>query len=80
MSKLSPAYRMTKPELMRQAECIAHLYVKTYSPGDGDTRYRFFTNYADDFHSSFGVFTAVGLNQATMFLHGYIEGLRRYRK
>ena len=56
------------------------LYVRTYSPGDGVTRYRFFHKAADGstdntyFGPENGLFTALGLREAHRMLDGYIAG------
>ena len=46
------------------------LYVDTWSPGDGQTRYRFFTEDLDYFADN-GIFTALGFKEAKTFLRGY---------
>lgn len=66
-------------EMMRKAETVAHLYVRTWSPGDrAGTRYRFFTSYRYDYeHWGSALYTALGLKEANVWLDGYISGLRR---
>lgn len=68
--------------MIQKAENVAHLYVKTWSPGDAaGTRYRFFTSYSADYENwSAALYTALGLKEANTWLNGYISGLRRYRK
>lgn len=45
------------------------LYVSAYSPGDGITRYRFYTTPKRFFHGD-GIFTALGKREALIFLRG----------
>lgn len=64
-----------KEELDRDASALG-LYVCTYSPGDGVTRYRFFQLENGERHSSYfgpenGIYTALGLKEANTFLAGY---------
>jgi len=49
----------------------AGLYVDSYSPGDGYTRYRFFNKPMDYFAGS-GLFAALGTKDAETWLEGYI--------
>lgn len=57
------------------SELAAHvgLFVDTCSPGDGVTRYRFFTEDGNSYHSgpSDGIWTALGPKEARAFLAGY---------
>lgn len=58
------------------------LFVGTWSPGDGMTRYRFFRDgvltakgeAVQDYNSSDGLFTAAGRGQALVWLRGYRKG------
>ena len=60
-------------ELSERAE--AHgLYIRTWSPGDGVTRYRFFTSPDNSyFGPESGIYTALGLKEAMAFVEGYIR-------
>ena len=49
------------------------LFVDSYNPGDGVTRYRFFTA-ATDYFAGDGIFTALGRKQAVMFAKGFRAG------
>ena len=49
----------------------AGLYVDSYSPGDGVTRYRFFGKPMDYFAGG-GLFTALGKKEAETWLEGYV--------
>lgn len=49
------------------------LHFNTYSPGDGITRYRFFTEETDYFGGS-GIYTALGYKEAVTFAAGYVQG------
>lgn len=62
----------------------AGLYVGVWSPGDGVTRYRFFTKttrgsqYAD-YHEGDGVYTALGRKDALAFIAAYGKGRRNWK-
>ena len=61
-----------REELVWDAAAIG-LLVKTYSPGDGVTRYRFFEHAPlgqDYFGPNDGVYTALGLKEARTYLAG----------
>lgn len=49
------------------------LFIDTYSPGDGITRYRFFTE-PKDYFSDNGLFTALGRKEALAFARGFCAG------
>ena len=64
---------------------MAGLVVRTHSPGDGVTRYRFFRDSAptgegdgSDYFSGFGCYTALGMKEALAFVAGAraVQGLR----
>jgi hypothetical protein len=60
-----------KSDLEAQARRVG-LYMATYSPGDGKTRYRFFTKPGNDyFGPDSGIYTALGPKNAKIFLDGY---------
>jgi len=46
------------------------LHIETWAPGDGMTRYRFFTK-PTDYHGGDGIYTARGLKEAWCFVRGY---------
>lgn len=58
--------------VMRRAE-RHRLYVATYSPGDGKTRYRFFANIAN-YSDSGSLYTALGIAEAEIWLEGFVSG------
>ncbi len=61
----------TRSELSRVAEDNG-LYIRTWSPGDGVTRYRFFTDSANGyFGPDNGVYTALGLAEARTFVRAW---------
>ena len=66
---------MTKREQLAELAKRAGLNVRTYSPGDGVTRYRFF--YASDdstyFGPSNGLFTALGIKEAMAYVQGSLS-------
>jgi len=67
--------RITKKDI---EDCLdgSSIYVKTYSPGDGQTRYRFFRKDPNGkelsgyFGPENGVFTALGSSEAYSFARG----------
>lgn len=64
---------------IRAAAQEAELFVDTYSPGDGVTRYRFFLwdGLADGqnyFGPGNGIYTALGRKEALVWLAGYARG------
>jgi hypothetical protein len=63
---------MTRREELRDLLPIG-VYVDDYSPGDGVTRYRFFTEDIDYFAGD-GVFTALGWGEALVFAKGLQVG------
>lgn len=51
------------------------LYVATYSPGDGVTRYRFIKSRKPvSYFQQNGLYTALGLSEAETWLGGYRRG------
>jgi len=56
---------------------LTGLVVRTYSPGDGVTRYRFFPPGSEsDYFSGSELYTALGLAEAVTFMRGYWEAKR----
>lgn len=55
------------------------LFIRTYSPGDGMTRYRFFDNVNRSYDSGGEIFTALGLKEANTFVTGYVQGYAKGR-
>lgn len=62
-----------RQNLDRKAEQLG-LKVFTWSPGDGTTRYRFSAGTSESYHHEDGLFTALGLHEAEVFLKGYALG------
>lgn len=58
---------------LRDLATQAGLFIDSYSPGDGITRYRFFIRESDYFAGD-GIFTALGLKEAMIFIRGYRLG------
>ena len=57
----------------------AGVSVRTYSPGDGKTRYRFFLNAPEGqtyFGPDNGMYTALGRKEAETFAAGYYFAIR----
>jgi hypothetical protein len=62
--------KQTRLEELRQTAKERGLYVSTWSPGDGVTRYRFFDRPGNSYHGpDNGVCTELGLKNAYRFLH-----------
>jgi hypothetical protein len=62
--------RETRLVKLIQAAQDANLWIDTYSPGDGATRYRFFDRPGQDYFSGRAVYTALGYKDAVSFLAG----------
>jgi hypothetical protein len=62
---------------MEQAAAAVGLYVTTWAPGDGLTRYRFFTK-PSSYDEGSGLYTAKGRGEAMSFIKAY--GIGRGRK
>ena len=66
---------MTQKDELTEIAKRARMYVRTYSPGDGVTRYRFFRYSGDDFNDATndyfgpenGIYTALGIKEALAF-------------
>ena len=67
------ASQWTRKELIEQARGVG-LYVTTWSPGDGVTRYRF-AHEDGDYFAVRALYTALGLTEAVTFWRGYRAGL-----
>lgn len=67
----------TRKDLFYKANQFG-LHVETWSPGDGVTRYRFFSEPADYFGGSDNIklYTALGIKEASTWLLGYIASQR----
>ena len=50
------------------------LYVYTYSPGDGITRYRFSQSASSCYFACRSIYTALGYKEAATFARGMAEG------
>jgi len=64
---------MNRKELIEKAKHFG-LYIATWSPGDGKTRYRFFTENISYFQGD-GIYTALGVKEAVVFFEGFKRGL-----
>lgn len=67
--------KLTRVEELDQACRQAGCYVRTYSPGDGVTRYRFFTIKDGEKESTYfgpknGDYTALGFKEALAYARG----------
>ena len=66
--------KRSRLEALRQEAAQYNLYVGTYSPHDGVTRYRFFRSRGGkpvSYFSQDGIYTALGIGQAETWLSGY---------
>ncbi len=68
----------TRIEELREKAREKGLYLATYSPGDGVTRYRFFRTPSGYFGPENGIYTALGLKEAYTYLAG-VRGHERSR-
>lgn len=69
--------KKTRLEELEEYAKDAGLKVATWSPGDGQTRYRFFDKPGPNqtyFGPASGIYTALGLKEAWNFLYGYGAG------
>lgn len=67
------AKRTTRLQELEEHCANVGLYVDTYSPGDGVTRYRFDPE-RPDYFAMRGIYTALGLKEAWAFANGYAYG------
>ena len=66
---------MGRKEALESKASQVGLHVDTYSPGDNLTRYRFFhiqDDHRPDYFAGDGIYTALGIKEAEVFLSGYI--------
>lgn len=62
----------SRKENLSNAAARVGLYIRTYSPGDGETRYRFFKKKGNSyFGPGDGMYTALGIKEAETWLSGY---------
>jgi hypothetical protein len=69
-----PTKKTSRLDSLRREAARNNLYVGTYSPGDGLTRYRFFRSRGGkpiSYFSQDGVYTALGIKEAETWLSGY---------
>jgi hypothetical protein len=64
---------MKKSEMLRIAE-LGGLTVGQWAPGDGQTRYRFFTDGDSCYDHARGIYTALGVAEASAYVRGYMDG------
>lgn len=71
--------KKTRMEELEEEARRVGLYVTSYSPGDGVTRYRFTREPADYFAASGAnkLYTALGLKEARTFIEGFGSGRSR---
>jgi hypothetical protein len=68
----------TRRELLESAAKSHGLSVHAWSPGDGLTRYRFGeTPNTIDYFQHGGLFTALGIREAEIYLAGYARRVKR---
>lgn len=65
---------MTTEKEVKALAGVLGIGIATWSPGDGLTRYRFFTQEPYDYWNGNQVFTALRSSQATIWLNGYAHG------
>lgn len=66
----------SKRSYLRGMAIYCNVTIRTYSPGDGTTRYRFFApdDKSDYFGPSSGMGTALGISDAISWMEGYRHG------
>uniref|UniRef100_A0A6H1ZZ97 Uncharacterized protein n=1 Tax=viral metagenome TaxID=1070528 RepID=A0A6H1ZZ97_9ZZZZ len=68
---MTTATKQTRLEQLQKACGEVGLWVDTYSPGDGITRYRFFKEAGNSyFGPKNGIYTALGFKEARTFARG----------
>lgn len=73
--------KKTRLQELKEEALEKGLYVATWAPGDGVTRYRFFENSGNTyFGPENGIYTALGLKEAYTFLAGSRAASRDVRK
>jgi hypothetical protein len=65
---------MSTPKAILIAAEQAGVKVDSYSPGDGVTRYRFFTTEPAEYFGGRGIYTALGAKEAMTFIAGFAQG------
>ena len=66
---------MTRVQELKDYCSLSGFYVATWSPGDGVTRYRFFTNDGNGyFGPESGDWTALGIAEAWAYAYGRYQG------
>lgn len=64
--------RISRVDTLRMNARHQGLSVAVWSPGDGVSRYRFFKGVKPrSYYSGDGIFTALGISEAQVFLTGY---------
>lgn len=72
---------MTRNSRIEEMARYVGLIFRTWSPGDGVTRYRFFDGPADNyFAEEDGLWTARGAKEAEVWLRGFTAGRRAGRR
>jgi hypothetical protein len=74
---------MSREDHLNNALTRTGVYVRTYSPGDGMTRYRFFSpdvEVSEYFGPSDGMHTALGFRDAKRYALGVLQGFDLGRK
>lgn len=73
-NKMKPMEKISRLEDLRLEARRFNLYVNKYAPGDGATRYRFSTE-PKGYFEDYGIFTALGVKEARVFLRGVEVGI-----
>ena len=72
------AKKKTRLQELEEYARSSGLWVATYSPGDGTTRYRFFDKAGNSyFGPQSGIHTALGIKNAWNFAYAYAAGAGR---
>lgn len=71
--------KQTKLESFQEWINAYGLYVATWSPGDGVTRYKF-SNKPGTYYSVNELYTALGYREAATYARGFVDGIYYGRK
>lgn len=69
-----PIKNKTKMQWLMDYCKRANLYVYTYSPGDGITRYKFSKDADSDYFGCQSYYVVLGFKEAEIFATGFLEG------
>jgi hypothetical protein len=65
---------VTKRDYLYHLAANCEVYIHTWSPGDGVTRYRFTNKRDSGYFETDGIHTSLGLADAITYIEGYFQG------